>query len=216
MTPYPLYYCPQGVARPLCCPHVGAVGALPGKGPDTVRTPEGQAIGGDGLCWGGPLPAPGTAVWTKAPAGWYVLLDGMTPQALRRSITHPRVLRWRTVRGISPDHRWRVPVLLTRDEEGDPLLAIDRVLTPDGWQAGDDLTPLLEPLQAVAAGRRLHEDPTERNEACIALAIDLLAIGQWLDRDLAAVTGWISEAVVIRVLRAALDHPDDDAREADL
>jgi hypothetical protein len=200
MSPYPLIYTPDGIAKPSCCPHLAPVACLPGRGPD----------GGEGLCWGGSLPLPGSVRWTKTPAGWWVALDGITPQALRRVSTHPRILRWLSIPGTSPDHRWRVPVLVTSDEDGDPILAVDRILTADRWKESDDLAPLVSALLAVHAGRPLHESPDERNAACVALALDLLALGQWVDRDLAVAAGWVSESLVVEILRAALNRRDDE------
>lgn len=209
LSPYPLFYSPAGAPKPPCCPHLAPVGCLAGKGPDAFQAADGTWMGGGGLCWGGSLPQPGTVTWTKSPAGWWVVLDGIVPQALRRVTVHPRVMRWLSIPGANPGQRWRVPVLLTSDEQGDPLLAVDRVLTPDGWRESDDLAPLLEPLLAVHGGRRLHEDPAQRNEACTLLAIDLLSLGQWIDRDLAVVTGWITESLVIDALRAAIGQSAD-------
>lgn len=211
LSPYPLFYTPAGQPKPACCPHQAPLACLPGKGPDVTFAPDGTALGGGGLCWGGPLPPAGMVTWTRSPAGWWVSLDGIVPQALRRVTVHPRVMKWVSIAGSAPGHRWRVPVLLTTDEDGDPLLAVDRVLTPDGWRESDDLAPLLEPLLAVHGGRRLHEDPDQRNAACVALALDLLALGQWIDRDLATITGWITESLVIDILRAAIGRqPDAD------
>lgn len=210
MTPYPLYYTPDGIARPDCCPHLAPLACMPGKGPDTYTGADGSIQGGSGLCWGGSLPIPGSVRWTRAPAGWYVALDGMTPQALRRVSTHPRIIRWATVPGSIAGHRWRVPVLVASDESGDPMLAVDRILTPTGWRESDDLAPLIEQLLAVHAGRPLHEDPESRNVAVTNLALDLLSLGQWINRDLAAVTGWIGESLLIDILRAALNRAPDE------
>ena len=214
LSPYPLIYCPDGIPRPPCCAHQGGVDCVPGKGPDTIIAPDGTTLGGSGRCWGGSLPTPGTVVWTKSPAGWYIALAGSTPQALRRMVTHPRILRWLTIPGAIAGQRWRVPVLLTRDRDGDTILAIDRVLTVDGWREPDDLTNLTERLWAVALGTHLHEDPAARNAAVVQLAIDILSLGQWFDADLAKITGWISEEFLIRVVQGALNAVADNPLDA--
>jgi len=210
MTPYPLFYTPDGVARPDCCPHLAPLACLPGKGPDVIAGADGRPFGGAGLCWGGSLPIPGSVRWTKTAAGWYVALDGITPQALRRVTTHPRILSWRTIPGALPGQRWRVPALITSDEDGDPILAVDRILTPNGWRESDDLAPMIEKLISVHNGRPLHEDADQRNAECTALAIAILGLGQWIDMDLATVTGWVSESFLIDVLRAAMNRARDD------
>ena len=218
MTPFPLFYTPQGVTKPACCPHLGAVDVIDQTGPDAVRQADGTITGGDGRVWGGGLKPGQQLPWLKSPAGWYICPLGLVPQSLRRVTTHPRILRWRRVPGIHPDHRWLVPVLITSDEDGDPVLAIDRVLASSDWQAGDEFASLIERLLAVRQGTLGHEDPALRNAESTALGLELLALGQFLDRDLAVTMQWISERVLVDVLRAALDwepvNLDDESAEA--
>lgn len=213
MTPYPLYYTPDGVAKPDCCPHVAPLACLPGKGPDAYAGADGSIQAGSGLCWGGALPLRGSVLWSRARPGWYVALEGITPQALRRVSVHPRILRWVTIPGVSIHHRWRVPVLITRDENGDAVLAVDRILTPTGWRESDDLAPIVERLLAVHAGKPLHEDPEERNAAVTALALEILALGQWVSRDLLEITGWIGESMLVDTLRAAMNRAPDEMED---
>jgi hypothetical protein len=208
MTPYPLIYTPQGVAKPACCPHLAATGCMRGVGPDTTTAEDGTVQGGDGLVWGGTLTQAGGLPWLRTPAGWYILAHGLTPQALRRVVTSPRIVRWHRIKGITGEHRWRIPVLVTQDEDGDPILALDRIMGPAGWQTPDEFGNLVEQLLAVRAGRPLHEDPVARNAACVELALALLALGQWVDRDLIVALGWMSEGFCIDILRAANDLID--------
>jgi hypothetical protein len=56
---------------------------------------------------------------------------------------------------------------------------------------------------AIASGVPLAETAEERDRACARLAADLLALGQWVDADLLAVLGWLSEDTMERVILAA-------------
>jgi hypothetical protein len=202
LTPYPLFYLPPSVQPPACCPHRVRFGTSRNAGPDGVDTPEGR-VGGSGHTLGGSFRH---GDWRKSPAGWWLLCgEGHQPQHLVRMPAHPAIRRWRSVDGVIPGQRWRVPVLLTLDQ-GDLIDATDRRWTADGWQAADDLRPLLEPLLAVGCGILLDPDPTARNAAMVRLAVGLLAVGHWIDADLLATTGWLSESLVLRVVNAALDR----------
>lgn len=208
MTPYPLIYCPAGVARPAAvCASPHQVGTLAGKGPDAHLDADGKPIDRGGTCHGGTL-QPGLR-WLKTPAGWWLGLHPQhQPQHLRRVALHPRIMRWTWVEGAEPGHRWQVPVILTTNDAGDTVLALDRVWRgeADGWQAGDDLTAIAERCLAVANGVALADSEDERNAAIRTLAIDLLTLGHWANGDLLAATGWFSELVMVRIVQASIDR----------
>jgi len=202
MNPYPLIYCPQGVARPACCPSVGGTGLLDGKGADVASGGK-----GGGVCYGGPYR---DGAWQRTPAGWYVLLDGHKPQHLGRAQSHPRILRWQAVPGHLPETYWRVPVVLAplvAEKDGAAaacyVSALERVWYGDGWKAPTDLEDLHRSLLAIAEGVPLADTAAERDHKVTALAIELLELGQWVDGDLLAAAGWLTEALVERVILAA-------------
>jgi hypothetical protein len=198
MSPYPLIYCPRvdgkDVAKPACCAHVVAFRAKAGCGPD----------GSGGLIYGDALPDPVVYPWIKTPAGWWIYHADLLPQHLQRIDRHPRIQRWAWIDGVIDGHRWLIPQLLMRDGNGDLLLTIDRQLTAQGWQVGDDLRPLIESLMAIEAGVPLRVDQDERNAVILDLVMQILGLGSWVDRDLLIALGWFTEDLAIRVLRVAM------------
>ncbi len=209
---YPRIYCPAGVILPTCCAHRGAVGTLPGHGPDAKVAADGTRTGGGGLTYGPQPWRPTDTTWQRTAAGWWIDLDGHRPQDLLRLDPHHRILRWRTVYGVTHDQCWRIPVLVTSaggsagpDPAQGYLSAIDRVLSNEGWSAGD-LADLQTPLLAIASGIPLHQDPDARNAEILRLTIALLTVGHWVDRDLLIHTGWLTEALQLSVIMAALDQ----------
>lgn len=206
LTPYPLYYCPPGVARPAHCPHLHIFRALPQAAPDD------QA----GTVYGGVAQLADRAAWVRHPTdGWWLLPGGQRPQDLVRIETSPRILRWYLVQGAEPKHWWRVPVLLTPADAADPrspdkgyVSALDRLRHRGGWSAPEALRSAQERLLAVALGHELAATIDERNTAVLRLVADILSLGHHVtDFELDAF-GWLSEALVDRVLIAASDRLD--------
>ncbi len=207
LTPYPLIYTPKGMKKPACCAHPAPASVYDGQGPDSVVDKDGVRSGGGGLCWGGLFnPA---LPWVKTRGGWWIVLDGHLPQHTRRIVTHPRILRWTAITGAQAEHVWRVPVLLTPTTEASGvawLSACDRLFGSEGWRDADDLAVLQQPLLALASQVRQHQDEKANNAALTNLAIELLALGQWIDADLLVTANWLSESMVQRILVAALDR----------
>lgn len=183
---------------------------MPGRGPDAL-------VGDvDGICYGGPYETDGWD-WKPSPAGWWLGTCGHRPQDLVRLEDHPRVIRWRTIPGAQPEHTWRVPVLLTPDPDGAApayVSALDRVMTPQGWQAPEDLRPLQEWLLHLAHRQTSAGTMEERNARFIQGAVALLAVGQWVDFDLLATAGWLSERLSLAIAFAAHDGAPDVAEDA--
>ena len=215
MTPYPLIYCPKDVDKPACCAHKGGGRCAPDQGPDYVpgapgRPPE----GGGGMLWGGV--SFGDLPFRRMPGGAYAQI-GAQPSALLRSARHPRVLHRRWVQGAQPDHLWSVPVLLTVEVRPDGqdayTPALDAVWDGHAWGQGE-----LEPLFGAMLGFLHHRMPggsvAERNIAFRRLAIDLLAIDQWVDEGLLAVNGWLSERFMTTVVLAAGGLAGEDLAKA--
>lgn len=207
LTPFPLVYCPVGMPKPACCPHVAAVGLAPGRGPDAVTTiDDGKetVTGGGGTCHGGGY-QPGSQGWVKTPVGWWIQLRGHRPQDLVRLQPHPRVRRWVTIAGALTGHQWQIPVLIEPGPNG-WVSALDGIWNGKEW-AGGDLADLQAAVLAVANG--IPETPDadgnaiDRATEFRLLAIKLLGIGQFSDEDLLVATGWLSESVMLGAVLAA-------------
>lgn len=199
LTPYPLMFCPEGVEKPACCPHLGQVRVL--KGPEGLP----------GICWGGAYEEK-AGTWSKTPAGWFICLNGHQPQHLVKMDTHPRILRWRCIPGALEDQWWRIPVLLASVDVGTGegahsvlVSALDRLWTGTEWAAPADLRPIQEQLLAAVTGIPLDQDLEKRNAAVRSLVVDILKIAQWVDADLLAQTQWLSERLMGNVLYTACD-----------
>jgi hypothetical protein len=205
-TATPLIYCPKGIAKPACCAHGGAVGLLPGKGPDVSSVLEGDQLvttGGGGLCYGGGW-QPDAPGWTLTSGGWYVQLLGHRPQDLIRLQSHPRVRRWQTVVGAQPDQLWQIPVLLEHGGNG-YTSALDGVWNGQAWTAGE-LADLQSQLLALVNGIGQGDPAFNMEQSLRDLAFALLAVGHWIDEPLLAVTGWFSEQLLARTILAATDQ----------
>jgi hypothetical protein len=190
LTPYPIWYTPPGMGRPACCPHVGGLQVIV-PGPD-------EQVGG--MLWGAAALPVGD--WRRAGPGWWICADGHLPQHLTRLDGHPRIPRWACVEGATPEQFWRVPILIEKSEDT-WRSALDRVWGGDTFTVPEDLEPLSRQVLAISAGVPLHETLEERNRLCARLAVDLLALGQWVDGDLLAALGWLSEDMMERVILAA-------------
>lgn len=202
LTSTPLIYCPKGVTRPACCPHRAPISLLPGKGPDAVTT-EVNGIevtsGGGGMIYGAGYDPTTREKWRKTRGGWYVLMSNHKPQDLIRMQPHPRVRQWATVTGAQPDHHWQVPVLLDLSG-GHVSSALDGVWDGEQWSAGE-LAPLQDQLRALIGG---IEQPQQIDlpAALRELTAQGLAIGHWVDLDLLAHTGWLSESLCLSAVHA--------------
>lgn len=194
---YPTIYCPDGMAKPPCCAHAAPMRVLAGKGPD--NHPKG------GNLWGSPV---AQGQWKKTVAGWWILEEGHFPQHLARVETHPRIIRWMAVRGAEVGHWWRVPVFLVPAGQPDQHLwctALDRIFDGAGYSIPQDFQGIQEKLLYFASGTLFGGDtPEERDLACVLLAAEILAIGQWVDPALLASKAWLTERVASDVITAAL------------
>lgn len=210
MTPYPIFYTPKGTQRPACCPHLAPSAVLPGKGPDARFDAHGDPADQGGLSWGGSVADVPAAGWICTPAGWWINLADLGPEHLKRSTPHRAVLRWRTVAGVLPGHAWRVPVLISPSLVADAISwdsALDQLYGRTGWTDPSELAPLIDALRALTLNAvRPGPDPRLANQALADLAVDLLAIGYHLDRDLIAGAGWLSVTVMAAILVAACDR----------
>lgn len=200
------------LTRPECCPHLAAFGLKPGHGPDVAAGGP-----GGGTLFGGTLEdLPDGSTWTRSPAGWYVATCGHRPQDLLRLDRHPRVVTWARIDGALPGQGWQVPVLLTPAGEADEhgyvadgyLSALDRIWDGTTYGTPQDLAALQEPLLALANGVSVGGTLEQRNAAMRELAIGLLTLGQWVDGDLLAALGWLSERLQVQAILAAMNRLD--------
>jgi hypothetical protein len=202
LTPYPLIYCPKGITKPACCPHAAPTALLPGKGPDAVLLDDGQPdrTSGGGMCYGGGW-QPNSPGWKKTRAGWYVQIGRHRPQDLIRLQPHPRVREWITIQGAQADHAWRIPLLL---EQGDAgwTSALDGVWDGEQYHGGD-LAPVQEQLLAVVRDVVQGLESPELLAAIRSLAIQILAVAQWVDEDLLIAGGFLSEMLALRAIVGA-------------
>jgi hypothetical protein len=202
----PRYYCPPGVARPAHLPRsYPRVDIVEGKGPDVAEGGD-----GGGVCWGGPLvhEEPG---WKLTAAGWWLHPGECQPQHLVRMDASPRVRRWTTIDGVQAGEHWRVPLLIEQDQgsvgpDGKPTMfcsALDRVWDGAGWTAPADLVALQERLLTLAAAAAGVGREALGREDVVRLVFEILALGHHVDPSLIGARGWLSEALVLRVLLAA-------------
>lgn len=197
-SPLPLCHCPPGVTRPPWCPPVAPFGRL--------------AEAGGGICWNGPWR---DGQWTTHPAGWSVLLDGHKPQHLVRVNPHPRILSAVAVAGAEPDQLWLVPVLLrpvlrtAAAELYEP--ALDRVWRDGAWQTPVELGLIVQGLLDLATRPEVAaaEDVEARNAQLARVAIQGLTLTHHIDEQLLDLTGWMTEAVLGRVVRAMSGLTED-------
>lgn len=206
LSRFPLVYCPRGVDRPQWFPLGEAHAQMLGAGPDAKKGGDGTITGGDGTCYNGAF-RPGA--WRRTAAGWWILPEGHLPEHLVRLDPPASILRWRTVAGADPKHRWQVPVLLVADITETAITwrsALDRVYTPEGWRDPEAFLSVQERLMALTQDRLLADEDDANERALIALALDILRFGQHGDAELWGALGWISETFIARVLVAACDR----------
>jgi hypothetical protein len=205
---FPLVYSDKEV-RPEWLPRTVSLRRVKvGFGCDTKTGPDGNPIGGGGVCFGGDW-RPGK--WKKTRDGYWILPEGHCPQHICKASPHPRVMRWRNVVGVEAEHRWQVPVLITPRIDLDSITwssALDRTFTPDGWTDPEDLASMVEDLMTAACAPtfQLVSDTDENERALAELAIKLLQVGHHIDPVLMEAMGWMSETMLGRILLAACDR----------
>lgn len=208
MRPGVRYYCPPGVPKPAHRDDLPPGGAelLPGKGPDVAA---GDGGAGGGTVYGGSY-SQGEPGWVKTAAGWWVHLGTTLPQQLMRAAPNPRVVRWVIVPGAQPEHRWRVPVLLSQQggEDGTAPLyvsALEREWRGDaaGWQVPTELVAMQEQLNEVAHDMATGVDLASQWQEITDLTLSLLAAGHTATRHEIAAGHWLSELFMLRVLAGA-------------
>ncbi len=205
----PRYYVPQGVEAPKHILFPGPMELYAGHGPDVA----------DGGCGGGRLYGAqefvdGEPGWSKTEAGWYLCMsDGCCPQHLIRLDTHPRIVRWKHVDGVVKGHAWRVPVLLQPDrvpeipgrEPDTYVSALDSVWTKEGWKDPDDLATIQRLLLEVALNIGKAEDFDTSERELVQVVAAVLGLGHHVSVHELERSGWLSKALLLRVLLTTLD-----------
>lgn len=201
LTCLPQWYVSPGTDKPAHLPAViPAIGLQPG-----AAGPDGLA----GVVFGASAYDPATCDdYRPMPGGWWVRRPSfLLPQHLVR-ISPPReVCRWTVVQG-DDQHVWRVPVILANvatDGEALYVSALDRVWRGYTWDVSRECQYLASRLLAVAHGVSLGDDIEARNREMVHLACDLLAIGHHVHADELADWGWLTEMLIIKIVRAAIE-----------
>lgn len=207
----PEVYVPPGVSAPAWMPR-----SRPGCEPTAARSRWPEDLGCElieaepgGMFYplGRQTLTPG---WTRSAAGWWIRLGELKPQALARVERHPRVVSWAVIEGVVPEHQWAVPVLVRwREQEGGQGLwvaALDRIWGGgDRWSMGSEIEYQVQLLLGLVHDEgRLDIEDGDVVEELVELAVALLQHGQHVDADLLILAGWLSELMVVRVLRAAI------------
>lgn len=207
MYALPRWYIPTGVN---CPDHIPAnlrtltAQLFDGVGPDAI---DGKH--GGGIVIGGEYQR-GEIGWTKTQGGWWINFHQVAPQIIGRIKTHPRVIRWASIPGTHDGHWWQVPVLLCpfKDDDGNPIAyqsALDQHWNGTTWVDAVELEPLQERLRQVAINVGNGQVKTD-SDLC-ALVSDILLLGHNLHSHDLAASGWLTKAVLLRVLIAAADVP---------
>ncbi len=217
LTATPLIYCPVGIKRPACVPPGRApIAQLSKVGPDTMTTivnGEEKIEGGGGAVYGGGYDPAMRSTWKKTKlrtekiddnttithGGWWVQLLNHRPQDLIRIQRHPRVRQWVTVPGVRADHQWQVPVLL-EIADGQVTSALDGIWDGERYTGGE-LEPLQQELLALVNGVE-QSAPVDLAAAVRDLAVQGLMLGQYVDIDLLATAGWLSESLCLATVSA--------------
>ena len=207
MYSLPRWYLPQGVDCPDHIPttmRTLTTRLLDGVGPDAVD----GAFGG-GTVIGGEYQR-GEIGWTKTLGGWWINFTAVAPQVIGRIKTHPRIIRWASIPGANDGHWWQAPVLLSpfKDDDGNPIAyqsALDQHWNGAAWVDAADLEPLQERLRQVAIN--VGNGQVKSDADLFQLVSDILLLGHYLHPHDLAASGWLTKAVLLRVLITAADVP---------
>lgn len=223
MNPAPFFFVPGAKPQaPACCPHHAPFRVAPGGGPNADLDSEGKPRDPGGFLYGIGARIPDGVTWQKTAAGWYVAWNGQQPQDLARLNTHPRILAWRWIIGAELTHRWRVPILIAPEPKQQADLrvftsALDRAFGPNGWEEPHDLEPLAQILFALSRDERVRPDIDANNMILVETAAALAGLGHWVDLPLiSSRTGWFTDLVVTRILRASSGLEPDPALPEDI
>lgn len=204
MNPYPLYYCPPGIARPTHIPWQAGMRMQADASPD----------GSEGILYAPSADIPPGLAWQKTDAGWYLLMGTHRPQDLVRLNPSPRIVAWHALAGAEPGHVWRVPVLLTpadpaaSDTDKTYVSGLDRIWRGGTWGSPPELLDAQRQLLAVMHGVALADDLEARNRAFLDLAITILSQAHHVSPAEFIHGGWMSEGLPAKVLLLAANRPD--------
>jgi hypothetical protein len=192
--PRPRYYLPPGMRLPgHLSPSLGLYQCREGHGPDQAG----------GMCVGGPYydQEPG---WELTAAGWWVHLAQTSPAECQR--LYP--LDGTMVAIPHTPHAWQIPHLLQVGKTGLEC-AVDPVLTDQGWQPPAHLRPVIAALrEAIDHAEAWAADDEPR---LIRLCVDLIAVNYDLELTEIIAAGWLTQAMIPRIIRAASQLGGDAA-----
>lgn len=189
---FPLYYLPPGMARPAHLVHAGGITVAQRVGPmDAHEAERGGAI------FGGPWDDQTLPLWKKTKAGWWIAVGGAEPHHLARLEPLPG----RLVQGQA-GHLWLVPRLLRVVPDFGLEAAVPKEFRDYGWHAPAHLVPLMERLRDLFLWTP-EAGTTTPDDATVQLVADILALNYHVSLHELAVTGWLTQDLVLQVLSAA-------------
>lgn len=208
MTTAPRWYCPAGSELPPHARRVHPVGLLPGHGPDAPTGP------GGGVCWGGAF-VPGEPGWIQSPAGWWYHpgQDAIPDQMIRGSL-NPALLHWNVIPGAVPGQQWMVPVLLRPLAGSTPPIyvpAVDQIRQGGRWTIAPEIAALCDRALITLHDVCLAGETADlAEERLLDFVGDILGLAYHVSRLELETHGWLSKALVMRVLTTAveLDEPE--------
>jgi hypothetical protein len=205
MSLAPRWYCPPGVDLPAHARRLHPVGLLPGRGPDQAG----------GTCWGGAY-VPDEPGWIKAPAGWWYHPGDAQPEHLIRGGMNPVLLHWKVITGAIPDQSWMVPVLLRPLAGSVPPIyvpAVDQVRQGGRWTIAPEIAGLCDRALITLHDICLAGETAELAEDRLLDYVgDILGLAYHVSRFELEAHGWLSKALVMRVLTTVVELDDVDAK----
>lgn len=192
---FPLYYLPKGMPRPAHLVHQGGIAVSASTGPtDATEAERGGTI--FGAAWDDrTLP-----LWRKTQAGWWVAMGSATPMQFSRMVPVEGAI----IPGKDPDHRWLVPSLLRWRDGFGLVSAVPAEFRDYQWQAPAHLEPLLVKLKCLFYWQAEGDVPEVPDDEALRLAVDILALNYHISLDELTVSGWLTDRLVLEVMRTAV------------
>lgn len=192
---FPLYYVPPGKQRPAHIVHQGGIRVVDGVGPEDAGPDE-----RGGTVFGSAWDPRALPLWRKTQDGWWLAMGTATPVQLARLAP----LDGAIVPAHQPGQSWLVPRLLHwRDGHG-LVSAVPNEYRDYQWQPPLHLEPLMLRLRSVFYWERGGEVPEVPDAETVQLAVDILALNYHVSLHELTLAGWITDRLVLDVLRTAV------------
>lgn len=191
---FPLYYLPPGMKRPVHIVHQGGGGVGASIGPDGASDDE-----RGGTIYGSAWDDRTMPMWKRTQAGWWVAMGDATPMQLARLVPMEGDL----VPGSKPGHSWLVPRLLRWRDGYGLVSAVPAEFRDYQWQPPPHLEPLMVKLKCMFYWQKDSEVPEVPDDEAVDLAVQILALNYHITIHELTVEGWLSDVLVLAVLRTA-------------